>query len=91
MSTAFWALSPGPTRLMVFSMIFTVGVEGRTLIEFIVSGTLPIAVAILVVMIRLRQAHPALVVALAGNLVALLVAWLGNNETWRAIADLVFL
>ena len=89
-STAFWALSPGLTRLMAFSMIFTVGVEGRTLIEFIFAGTLPIAAAILVVMIRLRQAHPALVLALAGNLVALLVAWLGNNETWRAVADSLF-
>ncbi|MGK7297444.1 MAG: hypothetical protein ACNS61_16760 [Candidatus Wenzhouxiangella sp. M2_3B_020] len=89
-STAFWALSPGLTRLMAFSMIFTVGVEDRMLIEFIIVGSLPIAAAIIVVMIRLRQAHPALVLALAANLLALAVAWLGDNETWRAIADSVF-
>jgi hypothetical protein len=90
-STAFWALSPGLTRLMSFSMLFTVGVEGRSLIDFIVVGALPIAAAIIVLMFRLRQAHPALLLALAGNLLALIVAWLGDNETWRAIADSVFL
>lgn len=90
-STAFWALSPGLVRLMAFSMMFTVGVEGRTLIDFVVVATFPIVVAIAAVMIRLRQAHPALVLVLFGNLLGLLVAWVGDNETWRAIADAVFM
>ncbi|MGK7296609.1 MAG: hypothetical protein ACNS61_12420 [Candidatus Wenzhouxiangella sp. M2_3B_020] len=89
-STAFWALSPGLVRLMAFSMIFTVGVEGRTLIDFVVLATFPIAAAIGLTMWRLRRAHPALMLALGGNLLALVVAWLGDNETWRSIADTVF-
>ncbi|MDT8450301.1 MAG: hypothetical protein RQ847_09005 [Wenzhouxiangellaceae bacterium] len=89
-STALWALSPGLVRLMAFSMIFTVGVEGSTLIDFVVLATFPIVAAIVALMIRLRQAHPALLLALIGNLLAFLVAWMGDNETWRALADSLF-
>lgn len=90
-STALWALSPGLSRMLAFGMLFTVGVEGRTLIEFVVVATFPIIAAIAAVMIRLRRAHPALILALIGNLLAFLVAWLGDNETWRAIATAMFM
>jgi len=90
-STALWALSPGLVRLLAFGMMFTVGVEGLTLIDFVVLATFPIVAAIVVMMIRMRRAHPALLLALGGNLLAFGVAWLGDNETWRAIADAVFL
>lgn len=90
-STALWALSPGLVRLIAFSMMFTVGVEGRTLIDFVIIATFPIVATIAAVMIRIRRAHPALLLALFGNLLAFLVAWLGESETWRAIATAVFL
>ena len=90
-STALWALSPGLVRLLAFGMIFTVGVEGLSLIDFVFVATFPIVAAIVVLMIRMRRAHPALLLALGGNLLAFLTAWLGDNETWRAIANAVFL
>lgn len=90
-STAFWAISPGLVRLLAFGMIFTVGVDGLTLIDFVVVATFPVVAAIVVLMFRMGRAHPALLLALFGNLLAFLTAWLGNNETWRAIARAVFL
>jgi len=90
-STALWALSPGLVRLLAFSVMLTVGVEGRTLLDFVFIATFPIVAAILLIMIRMRRAHPALVLTLIGNLLALLAGWLGGNETWRAIAVAMFL
>lgn len=90
-STALWALGPGLVRMLAFGTLFTVGIESQTLIDFVVIATFPIVAAIAAVMIRLRHAHPALILALIGNLAGFLVAWLGDNETWRAIATAVFL
>lgn len=90
-STALWVLIPGLARLLGFPLLVIVGVEGRTLTDFVIIGTFLIVAAIAAVMIRMRHAHPALLLVLFGNLLALGVGWLGGNETWRAIATTVFL
>lgn len=87
----------GPVGLLLAGMVVAsalgvipANIE-NALIEFVVVATFPIIAAIAAVMIRLRRAHPALILALIGNLLAFLVAWLGDNETWRAIATAMFM
>lgn len=90
-STVFWALSPGLARLAAQAMRVTVGSGGWTFIDVVMVTTLPIAAVVGLLMYRLRQAHPALLFVLAGNLTALLIAWLGDNRGWRDFADALFL
>lgn len=90
-STVFWVLSPGLTRLIAFSMLYTVGLGDLTLLDIVFWASFPILAVLVYLMIRLRRAHPALVLVAIGNAGAWIVAPLGNNATWRAICDAVFL
>lgn len=91
LSTVFWVLAPGLTRLVAFSMLFTVGVEGVTLVDIIFWVTFPILAVIGGIMFWIRRAHPALVFALVGNSLALLVGPIGNTAWWRSFADALFM
>lgn len=90
-STLFWVLSPGLTRVVAFSMLFTVGLGDLTLLDIVFWASFPILAVLVLVMIRLRRAHPALVLAAIGNAGAWVVAPIGDSATWRAICDAVFL
>lgn len=90
-STVFWILSPGFARFVAFSMVFTVGTGDLTFIDVVIFSALPILAVLTYLMIRLRQAHPALLLAFAGNCTAFLVGPVGNNAAWRALTESVFL
>lgn len=90
-STVFWVLSPGLVRLVGFSMLYTVGLGDLTLLDLVFWVSFPILAALVFVMIRIRRAHPALVLAAIGNATAWIVTPLGDSGTWRAICQAVFL
>lgn len=90
-STVFWVLSPGLTRLAAFCMLYTVGLGNLTLLDIVFWASFPILAVIAFVMIRLRRAHPALILAGVGNTMAWFVAPLGDSEAWRALCEAVFL
>lgn len=90
-STLFWVLMPALGRMLAFGMILTVGIGDWSLVDVLFWTTFPILAVLIYLMVRLRRAHPALVLAAIGNCTALFVGPLGNNETWRAISEALFL
>lgn len=90
-STVFWVLAPALARLIFFGLAFTVGVGDLTLIDVVFWTSFAVLAVLVYLMIRIRRAHPALVLAALGNAAAWLTEPLGNNETWRAICNAVFL
>lgn len=90
-STVFWVLSPGLTRLIAFSMFYTVGLGDVTLLDIVFWTSFPILAVLIFLMILLRRAHPALVLAAIGNAGVWVVAPVGDSATWRAICEAVFL
>jgi hypothetical protein len=90
-STVFWVLSPGLTRLIAFSMLYTVGLGDVTLLDIVFWTSFPIVALAVFLMIRLRRAHPALVLAAIGNAGIWVITPVGDSATWRAICDAVFL
>ena len=90
-STVFWVLMPALARL-VGGTLFASGMLGeRSLIDVVFWTTFPIVGALIVLMVRLRRAHPALVLVALGNLSPLLVGPVGNSEAWRAICQALFI
>lgn len=90
-STLFWVLSPGLSRLVAFSLLFTVGLGELTLLDIVFWTSFPILAILGFLMIRLRRAHPALVFAAIGNAAIWLVAPIGGNNTWRTMCQAIFL
>lgn len=90
-ASAFWVLTPGLARFFAFSMLFTVGVEGWTLTDIVVLTAFPVLAVLAWLMMRLRRAHPALLLAFFGNCSAFVVAALGDNTSWRNLTEMIFL
>ena len=90
-STVFWVLSPGLARLVAFGLMFTLGLEGLTLIQIVVAIAFPILALLVFLMVYLRQAHPALVLAFIGNCSAFMVRPIGDSESWRRLSEALFL
>ncbi|AKS42993.1 hypothetical protein [Wenzhouxiangella marina] len=89
-STVFWVLLPGLARFIAFALLFTVGIGELTLVDIVTWTGWAVMALLLGIMIRLRKAHPALILALIGNASALLVRPLGDNEAWRAFCQAIF-
>jgi len=90
-STLFWVLMPALARLLTFGLLVTLGPGDWTLVDTVFWTAFPILGVLIYLMIRIRRAHPALVLAAVGNLGALFVEPIGNSESWRALCNAVFL
>ncbi|MBY6204233.1 hypothetical protein [Halomonas denitrificans] len=90
-STLFWVLMPALARLLTFGLLVTVGPGDWTLVDTVFWTAFPILGLLVYLMVRIRRAHPALVLAAVGNLGALFVEPIGNSESWRALCNAVFL
>lgn len=88
-STVFWALNPALARLSLVGYFMTTG-EVTSFINIINACTPLILVALIVLMIKFKRAHPALVAAFIGNLLIYTIKPLGESELWIRIATSLF-
>lgn len=87
-STVLWALMPALTRLALLPTIRFYGVVDFASLAMIVTPA--IMLTAVVMMIRLRRAHPALVAVVVGHLSVYLIRPLGQSQTWIDLATAVF-
>ncbi len=90
-STLFWVLMPALARLLTLGLMITVGPGDWSLVDTVFWTAFPILGVLVYLMIRIRRAHPALVLAAVGNLGSLFVGPIGNSEAWRALCHAVSL
>ena len=85
-------IAPAFARLMVLPMILlNGGIEGLTFFKVIWWVTPITLAAIALVAWRLKNWHPALILAAIGNLSIYACAWIGDAPWWRAVCQAMFL
>lgn len=90
-ATVYCILGPALARMMIMPVGLVLGFEGLTFIKVLyVSQPIMIAVIALTAW-RLRNLHPALILAIAVNATGFVVEWIGNSPGWRALCDAVLL
>ena len=90
-STAFWIIGPAFGRLAVLPVAAIHGFEGLTFF-MVLEWTIPVVlVSILFTAWRLKNWHPALLLAFAGNLSVYAGEPLGDTAWWRAFCDALLL
>lgn len=87
-STVFWALMPALARLALVPLLMTGNVTNFANIAMAVTPLILISIVIL--MVWLKRAHPALIAAFIGNLTTYLIKPLGHSEWWMKTADAIF-
>ena len=90
-STAFWAISPGLFRLLFVPLVvFEVDdIGGKAPLLLSAAGVANL-VALAILMVRDRRAHPAYVAVAMGSSVMLVPMWVGEMPWWRSLADSLF-
>ena len=87
-STVFWALMPALARLALVPLLW---MDTYTHFANLAMITTPfIILAALIIMIRMKRAHPALIAVIAGNLSVYLIVPLGENQWWIDLAVSLF-
>lgn len=88
-STVFWAMVPALARLTLVSYFITTG-EVTNFANIAMASTPLILIALIVLMIKFKRAHPALVAVFIGNLLVYTIKPLGESEWWINIAKALF-
>lgn len=90
-ATVFCILGPALARMMVVPVGLVHGFEELTFIKVLYVSQ-PIMMAVIAFAAwRLKNFHPALVLAFVVNATGFLVEWIGNNAWWRSLCDAVLL
>lgn len=90
-STVYCILGPALARMLVRPVGWLYGFEELTFIEVLYFSQ-PIMMAVIAFTAwRLKNLHPALVLAFTVNAAGFLVEWVGNNSVWRSICDSLLL
>ena len=90
-STVYCILGPALARMLVRPVGWLYGFEGLTFIEVLYFSQ-PIMMAVIAFTAwRLKNLHPALILAFTVNAAGFLVEWVGNNSVWRSICDSLLL
>lgn len=91
LSTVYWIVAPAFARLMALPVIMIHGMEGLTFFKVIFMVTPIILVAIVVTMWRLKNWHPALILALIANALIYVSEYMGNAPWWQTFTQALFL
>ena len=86
-STVYCILAPALERMMVLPLALVFGFENLTFIKVLYFSQPIIMVAIAFTAWRLKNFHPALILAFVVNAGGLVVEWVGNSLLWRSLCD----
>jgi hypothetical protein len=89
-STVFWALMPAFGRLAVIPVIAIGGMPpAYNFVEILLMSVPFCLIPIVIIGYKFKTWHPALIAVFFGNLVYAFAGYIGSNETWRGIADVL--
>jgi hypothetical protein len=90
-ATVYCILGPALARMMIMPVGLVYGLEELTFIQVLYFSQ-PVMMAVIAVTAwRLKNFHPALILAFTVNAAGFLVEQLGNSAVWRSICDSLFL
>ena len=87
-STVFWALMPAFARLALIPM-FMMG-QLTNFANLAMITTVPILIVLVIIMVKIKRAHPALIAAGIANLLSFAIIPLGRSNWWIEFAKGLF-
>ena len=91
LATVYCILGPALARMMIMPIGMVYGMEELTFIKVLYVSQPMMMAVITYTAWRLKNFHPALILAFLVNASGLLVGWIGNNPLWRSVCDAVLL
>ena len=89
-STVFWALMPAFGRLAMIPNMMLFGSHPYDFIDVLFFSTIFCVLPIVIICLRYKRWHPALIAVAIANLLYLFIRPIGSNKMWRAVADEMF-
>lgn len=87
-STVLWALMPALARLVLMPSMMLGGPIDFSVLAMLTTPF--IILTAIIIMIKIKQAHPAMLLVIAGHISVFFIQTLGKNEIWIHIANSLF-